>query len=73
MGPGRTSRAWYFHSPAYIIYCQISEEKEKERPVATTTEKVKETAKKDDPMREKSMYDEDDSDDEKVRNGGKFS
>ena len=57
---------------AYVIYCQISEEKEKERPVVTT-EKVKEPAKKDDPMREKSMYDEDDSDDEKVRNQGKFS
>ena len=54
------------HSSCIFTCCQITEEKEKEKP-ASSSEKTKELSKKDEStVKEKGMYDDDDSDDDKV-------
>ena len=49
-----------------ICFLQITEEKEKEKP-AVSVEKTQDLTKKDDPIaKEKGMYEEDSSDEDKV-------
>ena len=63
MGPGRKPRRPVFSQQGSY---QITEDKEEKKP-ATTAEKSQGTAKKDDAApKEKGMYEESDSDEEKV-------